>query len=161
MPETRPYMTFAQAARVSGRSEKTLRRWEHSGKLTIDRSLGYPRVPSEELLRLGVLSLTPDGQVQTRRSLSRGTGPDEEKEALRAERDRLQTEADHARADARMWQEEARAWQTQAQQLTETVNRLALNPPTPAPAPAPPDPAPAPASPPARRGFWRRLFGGE
>ena len=156
-PDLPQFVSIAEASRISGKDRKTLKRFERNGRLSIDRTLPMPRVPVAELLRLDLLVNVP-GRAPGRASPDRGEGAEARHGA---EVGRLQAELAAARERIRELSEDRERLWTQNTQLTETVNRLALAAPAPSPAPAPSDPAPAPASPPGRRGFWQRLFGGE
>jgi hypothetical protein len=136
------WASLAEAARLTGKSEKTLKRWAAAGKLTIDRSSGRPRIQVADLIALGLVDKVGEsvgGHDRTQVDI-----------ADRTELDRLAGELAAARARAEDLERDRDAWRLQAQRLAEAMTQLALPP-------APEEPPLKP--PPKRRGFWAWFTG--
>lgn len=133
-------LSIRAAAKVAGLSERTLRRYIASGKLSaVDDGHGARLVDTSELLRLGLLRRSPvTGEaVPTGPTTGELDNLRERAEAAEARCKDLETERD-------AWRGQAAAWQQQAEGLLRALPAATDSPQSDAQGPAP------------RRPWWRR-----
>ncbi len=134
--EAGPRLSIRAAARVAGVSERTMRRYVASGKVSVtEDGTGARLVDTSELLRLGLLRQAP----MTPAAMAPVTAPDETdslRERLAAAEDRCRELASERDA----WRGQAASWQAQAEGLLRMLPQ------------APPEPQETPE----KRPWWRR-----